>query len=117
MKGILDKLHLDPINSGVYINNRWLHGNDLVRVINPSCNQVIADVKVANLDHVSSCINSAAQSYKSWSLVPAPKRAEVIYSIAVKLRENFDLLGALVSLETGKSKAEGNVVSSMGLKV
>ena len=49
----------------------------------------------------------AHAAFLQWRLVPAPKRGEIVRRLAVAFREKLDDLGALVSLEAGKIRAEG----------
>ena len=44
---------------------------------------------------------------KEWMSLPAPARGEIVRLIGEKLREYKTELGALLSLEMGKIKAEG----------
>jgi aldehyde dehydrogenase (NAD+) len=49
----------------------------------------------------------AAQVFRRWRLLPAPKRGLILRDIGDELRRVKDDLGALVSLEMGKILAEG----------
>src|SRR5690606_29772397 len=52
-------------------------------------------------------MNTAAEAFKKWRLVPAPKRGEIVRQVGEALRENKEILGQLVSYEMGKSLQEG----------
>ncbi|HUX78351.1 MAG TPA: aldehyde dehydrogenase family protein [Alphaproteobacteria bacterium] len=56
---------------------------------------------------VEKMIREATQSFKSWRLVPAPQRGELIRLYAEELRAHKEALGALVTLENGKILEEG----------
>ncbi|HEY2035917.1 MAG TPA: aldehyde dehydrogenase family protein, partial [Steroidobacteraceae bacterium] len=45
--------------------------------------------------------------FRRWSMLPAPRRGEIVREIADELRANKEHLGALVTLEMGKILAEG----------
>ena len=49
----------------------------------------------------------AAEVFRRWRLLPAPKRGEIVREIGNELRLHQKELGALVSLEMGKILAEG----------
>ena len=52
-------------------------------------------------------IKKAQEAFQVWRKVPAPVRGEVVRQIGNALRDNKDLLGALVTLEMGKIYQEG----------
>ena len=85
------------------------HSNsDQIDSINPANGQVIASVYIASEQDYQRILSSAEQAFLEWRKVPAPQRGEIIRQIGEALRENKDALGSLVSLEMGKSKAEGD---------
>ncbi len=53
-------------------------------------------------------LESASEAARAWRDVPAPKRGEAVRRYAELLRAHQDALGTLVSLESGKIKAEGD---------
>src|SRR5213078_2956365 len=46
-------------------------------------------------------------TFHHWRQVPAPRRGRVVRAIAEEFRRQREALGELVSLETGKIRAEG----------
>jgi aldehyde dehydrogenase (NAD+) len=52
-------------------------------------------------------MTSATKAFKSWRLMPAPQRGEIVRQFGDKLREKKKALGKLVSYEMGKSYQEG----------
>ncbi|UEM23262.1 aldehyde dehydrogenase family protein [Skermanella mucosa] len=52
-------------------------------------------------------IAAAAEAFKTWRLVPAPRRGELIRLLGEELRAHKEALGSLVTLECGKSIQEG----------
>ena len=79
-----------------------------IQSVNPATEKPILSVKSANQDQLEKIIQAAQQASKTWCEVPAPKRGELIRIMGERLREHKDALGSLVSLEMGKSKAEGD---------
>lgn len=74
---------------------------------NPATAAPIAAVK---LDDATSCeqtIAEASEAFQRWRLVPAPVRGQVVRAIGEALRKRIEPLGALISLEVGKIRAEG----------
>ena len=64
----------------------------------------IAECDAAGLE---AAITSAAQAFQTWRATPAPVRGELVRRFGETLRANKDLLGRLVTLETGKPLSEG----------
>jgi aldehyde dehydrogenase (NAD+) len=52
-------------------------------------------------------VAAALERFDEWRMRPAPKRGELVRRLGELLRENKQPLGELVSLETGKIRAEG----------
>src|SRR5262249_48040843 len=48
-----------------------------------------------------------AQAFRSWRLVPAPRRGELVRLLGAELRAAKDELGRLVTIEAGKIAVEG----------
>jgi len=94
--------------SGLY-DGQWLAGEGRRRIAvhSPINGERLAEVAVAEEDDYSRLIERAWMSFEEWSLVPAPKRGEVVREIGDRLREYVDALGLLVSLEVGKTPVEG----------
>ena len=94
--------------SGLY-DGQWLAGEGRRRlaVHSPINGERLADVAIAGEDDYDRLMERAWTAFQEWSLVPAPKRGEVIRSIGDRLREHVESLGLLVSLEVGKTPVEG----------
>ena len=109
MKPLLDKLTLKAINSGVCSgHNRWITGAAApITSDNPTTGAAIAQVIPADAAAYDTIVADAQTAFRQWRSVPAPKRGEVIRDLGALLREYREPLGELVSLETGKIRAEG----------
>src|SRR5205823_2702512 len=81
-------------------------GNELVS-LNPSTGEPIARIQQANRADYDRVVAEAHAAFLTWRDVPAPKRGEVVRQIGDALRAKKTALGALVSLEMGKIRAEG----------
>src|SRR5262249_34751696 len=73
----------------------------------PATGEPIAAVKSAGLADYQTVMSRAMDSFREWRMIPAPKRGEIVREIAEELRAHKRSLGALVSLEMGKIRAEG----------
>jgi len=107
----LRDLGIQAVNSGGSTGNGWWSGrNDgtLLPSINPTTGEQIAGVYPCSLEDYQRIAKESVEAFRSWRMVPAPKRGEVVRLIGQALREKKDQLGTLVSLEVGKIKAEGD---------
>lgn len=106
---ILKKLHIKAKHSGACIGTQWQDTQgELLTSSNPATLKELGSIKQATLADVTNMISAAQAAQVAWAQVPAPKRGEVVRRIGECLRERKDWLGSLVSMEMGKSKAEGD---------
>lgn len=82
-------------------------GDGWIATENPATGEVIAHVRLQTGREYEEAAARAQAAFLQWRVVPAPKRGEVVRLIGEALREHRDDLGALVSLEMGKIRAEG----------
>ena len=111
MRDIFAALKIAETNPGAWsAEGGWSQaaGGKVIESVNPATGEVQARVSACTAEHYEAVITSARETFESWRTVPAPKRGEAIRLIADELRVHKDALGTLVSLETGKIKAEGN---------
>ncbi len=108
---VLRDLSIQAVNSGGSTGSTWWSGrNDgsLISSINPSTGEQIAGVYPCSSDDYQRIMKESVEAFRTWRMVPAPKRGEIVRLIGQALREKKDQLGTLVSLEVGKIKAEGD---------
>ncbi|MBO0734790.1 MAG: aldehyde dehydrogenase family protein [Methylocapsa sp.] len=67
----------------------------------------IAQVKTHPKQDAGRAIEAAYAAFKIWRKVPAPKRGELVRHFAEELRVRKELLGRLITIETGKILEEG----------
>ena len=111
MRAILSALELEELNSGAWSANGGWSQDDSGPVIesrNPATGEVLGRVRSATAADYERIIASSRAVFAEWRAVPAPKRGDAIRLIGEELRRHKDALGTLVTLETGKIKAEGN---------
>ena len=80
---------------------------DWIDVQNPASGAVLARVRGAAGADFERVIDTAVEAAAAWRNVPAPKRGEAVRRLGEALRRHKDDLGALVTLENGKIRAEG----------
>ncbi|HQR40402.1 MAG TPA: aldehyde dehydrogenase family protein [Blastocatellia bacterium] len=108
MNEILTELGLAELNSGVF-TGEWVAkpGGETIASINPATGEPIARVMTASRADYDTAVVAAEKAFAAWRVIPAPKRGEIVRQIGNALREKKAALGALVSLEMGKIRAEG----------
>ena len=109
MKSILQSLGIQDINpsncTGLLWNN--LNHKGSFKIHSPIDNSYLASVEYCTVDDYENTIALAQKASAYWKNIPAPKRGEIVRQIGNKLRDNKELLGKLVSIESGKILQEG----------
>jgi aldehyde dehydrogenase (NAD+) len=82
-------------------------GHGTVASENPASGETLAHVKLESRAAYDEVVQRAEAVQRHWRRLPAPKRGEIVRRIGNAFRERADDLGALVSLEMGKIRAEG----------
>ncbi len=104
---VLAHFGITETNSGAY-GGHWLDTDGpAFESVDPSTGNVLATVTGASLDDYNAVVDSAAETFEGWRMLPAPQRGEYVRRIGNALREHRDELGALVSMEMGKILPEG----------
>ncbi len=107
---VLERLGIRPgeIHRGV-CHRDWVDrpGGETLTAMNPSRGEPIARVAGGSTTDLDATIDTAASAFRTWRMVPAPVRGEVVRQIGEALRAVKRDLGLLVTLETGKIRAEG----------
>jgi aldehyde dehydrogenase (NAD+) len=108
MKDLLAALGLSEVNSGAWAGAALdTSGGALCWSENPTTGENIGAVSLAGRDHYEAVVAEAQRVYQGWRMLPAPKRGEIIRQMGEALRAHKAELGALVSLEVGKIRSEG----------
>ena len=76
-------------------------------VTTPVDGSEIARLKTHSAVEAEAQISAAKSAFKSWRLVPAPRRGELVRLLGEELRREKENLGRLVTLECGKIYQEG----------
>jgi aldehyde dehydrogenase (NAD+) len=92
-----------------YINGEWKPARSLATLEsrNPAnWNEVVATFPASDADDVEMAVAAARQAYRTWRLVTAPARAEIIDRIGELLGQHKEELAQLMSREMGKPLTE-----------
>ena len=75
--------------------------------VDPSTGRVQGRIHAITSVQYDARVAAALRRFEEWRMRPAPQRGEVIRRLGELLRAHKEALGELVSLETGKIRAEG----------
>ena len=90
------------------IGGEWCNASDgaTTEIRNPATGEIVDRVPSATEADVLRAIDAAAAAFKGWAAVPPPRRAEVLYTAAHKLKEREKELAKVLTLEQGKPTRE-----------
>lgn len=84
-----------------------LYTRGTLAVTSPLTGERIAEVAEISAEDAKATIGRAAEAFRVWRTVPAPRRGELVRLLGEELRANKAALGRLVTLEVGKVPSEG----------
>ncbi|MCD6385589.1 aldehyde dehydrogenase family protein [Candidatus Sumerlaeota bacterium] len=88
-----------------YINGEWIADGSLgtFKNINPAnTDDIVGEFPSSGKEEVDAAVAAAKEAFKSWRLVPAPKRADIIKRAGDILVERKEELARLMTREMGK---------------
>ncbi|KFC59737.1 aldehyde dehydrogenase [Flavobacterium gilvum] len=107
IKEALSQLGIKTLNEGTSTGLDCFSNGAILESFSPVDGQLIASVKMSTGADYEKVIQTAAEAFKTFRLMPAPQRGEIVRQFGDKLRKNKEALGKLVSYEMGKSLQEG----------
>jgi aldehyde dehydrogenase (NAD+) len=106
MKSILEKYDLIGEQRGAGSGEELKCSGDILQSISPIDLQPIGTIRCASMDDYEKIVAQAAEAFKAWRIVPAPKRGDIVRQIGNVLREYKRDLAEIISREVGKIRAE-----------
>ena len=97
-KEILERLGVSSSHGG---------SGDALESVNPATGTPQGRVRALTRAEYDQRVEAGLHRFDEWRLRPAPRRGEMVRTLGELLRQHKELLGDLVSLETGKIRAEG----------
>jgi acyl-CoA reductase-like NAD-dependent aldehyde dehydrogenase len=92
-----------------FINGEWVDsrsGNAYENRNPANTDELVGLFVSSNADDVDAAVDAAKTAYKTWRLVPAPKRAEILFRAAELLLQRKEELSRDMTREMGKVLAE-----------
>ena len=103
----LAQLGVKAINEGTSTGQNNFSNGEIMESYSPVDGQLIAKVKASTAADYEKVMQTTTEAFKTFRLMPAPQRGEIVRQFGEKLRKNKEALGKLVSYEMGKSLQEG----------
>jgi aldehyde dehydrogenase (NAD+) len=93
-----------------YINGKWVKGRSTFQTINPANEELLAEIAQAEISDVDA-------AFKSWRLVPAPMRGEMLFKVGDILKQKKEELAQLLTRDMGKviAEARGDVQEAIDM--
>ena len=104
---VLEALSVGPEVSGVYAAGWRTGSGPTIESLEPATEEVIGSVREGDIDDYEATVAAAEAAFTDWRMLPAPERGHYVREIGNALRAYKEPLGALVAMEMGKIKAEG----------
>jgi malonate-semialdehyde dehydrogenase (acetylating) / methylmalonate-semialdehyde dehydrogenase len=91
-----------------YINGEWLESSatHYEEVFNPATKEVIAHVPFSTKEDIDHAVDVASKAFETWSKVPVPRRARILFNYQQLLQRDKEELAALITKENGKNLKE-----------
>jgi aldehyde dehydrogenase (NAD+) len=91
-----------------YIGGDWVDAasGETFETVNPATGEAIGVFPKSNTADVDRAVEAAKDAYERWRLVPAPKRAEILFRVGQRFIDRKDELTELMVQEMGKVRAE-----------
>jgi acyl-CoA reductase-like NAD-dependent aldehyde dehydrogenase len=92
----------------VWINGKFVESasNEAIEVTDPATEEVLDAVTAGALEDVEWAVAAAKSAFPSWRRTTAVERAQMLHQAAAKMRQHFDELTRLLTLEEGKPLPE-----------
>ena len=103
----LKALEIISENAGTSTGLQTSNSGTLITSVSPVDGKDIASVTQTTPEEYEQVVQTAAEAFKVWRVMPAPQRGEVVRQFNEELRRLKEPLGKLVSYEMGKSYQEG----------
>ena len=103
-----------------FINGEWLgprSGNSHLNHNPANSTEIIGEFPLSTQADIEAAVSAARQAYKTWRLVPAPKRAEILFRAAELLVRRKEEFSRDMTREMGKvlSETRGDVQEAIDM--
>jgi NAD-dependent aldehyde dehydrogenases len=99
----LKQLGIKEVNKGTSTGNDWFSDGEAIASYSPVDGKLIGKVTTTSKEDYEKVMQKATTAFKSWRVLPAPQRGEIVRQFGEELRKLKEPLGKLVSYEMGKT--------------
>jgi alpha-ketoglutaric semialdehyde dehydrogenase len=91
-----------------YIGGEWVEASsgETFESHNPATGELVGVFPKSSVEDVDRAVEAAKEAYDRWRLVPAPKRAEILFRVGQRFIDRKEELTELMVQEMGKVRAE-----------
>lgn len=102
------------VHSDLYIGGRWVPATstDVIEVVNPATEEVIATVPAASTDDADAAVRAARAAFNSWSQRTVDERVDYVERIAAAMAARAEEIASVVSAEQGMPMTNARRVQS-----
>ncbi|KAF8897924.1 succinate-semialdehyde dehydrogenase [Infundibulicybe gibba] len=92
-----------------FIDGKWVDAKtgETIAVTNPATDEELGTVPEMGLAETKEAIDAAAKAFPAWSKTTAKYRHDILHKFFALMQEHHDDLGRIITLENGKTLAEG----------
>ncbi|KAF5542763.1 methylmalonate-semialdehyde dehydrogenase [Fusarium mexicanum] len=102
-----------------FIDNEFVESlaTDLIDVHDPATNELLTQVPQNTDEELLRAVDSAEKAFPSWKATPILARQQIMFRFVALIREHWDRLAAVITLEQGKTLADAKGDVLRGLQV
>ena len=102
------------VHSDLYIGGRWVPATstDVIEVVNPATEEVIATVPAASTDDADAAVRAARAAFNSWSQLTVNERVDYVEKITAAMAARAEEIASVVSAEQGMPMTNARRVQS-----
>ena len=99
---------------GQFIDGKWQSSTnkETYDVINPATEEIIGKASKASSADIDRALKSAEKGFEVWKKIKPWERSKIIRKIADEIRKKSKVFAKWMTLETGKTLAEGEAEAS-----
>ena len=101
-----------------YINGGWRRSGatEYSDVVNPATAEILARVPLSTPADADAAVRAASDAFPAWRRTPPGERIQYLFKLKNLLEEHLDELSRLITLENGKTFAEGKAELRRGIE-
>ena len=101
-----------------YINGQRVASSSTTSqpVVNPATGETLAEVPLSSKQDVADAVQNAQEAFQTWSKVPVPKRARILFNYQQLILKHGEELAEIIVKENGKSLSDARSEVQRGLE-